>query len=661
MAFSGGRLGEDLARTLVELYAAAEARIATDIARMLRDGQDAPDWAERKLAALGTLRRRIEAVIARLDGEMGAAVEQTLVLAVFRGGQAALDELARLGRGTPAELAEIRDALPGAEAVQRLVGSLVTKLRGTHLRILRWGLDAYRDVIAATAPSVLLGTQTRLQASRAGWDRLMSDGITGFIDKSGRRWNLVSYVEMATRATVAQAATQAHLDRLGAADIDLIIVSNAPQECERCRPWEGKILTANGAPGRRTVARGHATDDSRAVRVRVAGSFVEAVAAGLMHPNCRHSIGAYLPGITTVPTDTADPQGDEDRQRLRALEREVRKHKRRALAALDDDTRKAAQRRVRQYQEQIRDHVAATGLHRQRHREQIWTPDGEGRTTGVETPPTPTPQPETIWPGRERDEPSVDDLTDLPEVGDLVPTEDDDIDERRGEIEEAIVDIIEGREFGSGFHVVLDEIELHANLFGFSADIYQGDRRVGSTTRTFLRDEDDGTLSVDHAYLSLHDSARRHGFASSWNRYLEAWYRRSGLLFITIHAALDDGGYVWAAAGFEPANQNAADELLDRLRVALERLVARIAVLVEQMRDTDSAGRAELFATITDLQRQASAGSALIARAENSSFGDDDYPTAYEFSQVGKAPGATTWLGLQALRGSNWYGVKRLD
>lgn len=364
--------GGDLAHALVDLYGDAEQRLIRQTALMLAAGIDRPNWATEKLAQLGRLRLFAERIVGRLDSAMAEEVERILAVAYASGGQAALDELARLAGGTRADVAEIREALPGAEAVQRLAFSLTSTLRGTHLRILRWDLDAYRDVIARTGlPGVLLGTETRRRAAQRAWEHFLTQGVTGFVDKSGRGWELASYVEMAVRTGTAQAAVQGHLDRLGGAGIDLVVVSNAPQECVRCRPWEGKVLDRNGPGGAHTVEVQHATVDDRMVRVHVAGSVTEAVAAGLMHPNCRHSLSGYLPGVTKASTHTADPDGDEARQQLRALERKVRLWKRRAVGALDPQAKAAAEAKVRDYQAQIRDHVDTTTVFRQRHREQI--------------------------------------------------------------------------------------------------------------------------------------------------------------------------------------------------------------------------------------------------------------------------------------------------
>lgn len=364
-------LAEDLARALVELYGAAEQRIATDLARRLKSGFSRSDWADQKLGSINDLRNAIQRLIRKLDSDTTGLVEQAIVLAFSRGGKAALDELAKSG-GLPAEqVAAIRQSLPGAEAINRLVFALVSTLRATHLRILRWAEDAYREVIATVAlPAVLLGTTTRLAAAQQAWDRLLSRGITGFVDKRGYRYDLASYTEMATRTGVAQAAVQSHLDRLGEAGLDLVIVSNAPQECRRCRPLESRVLDRT-TPGRRTVEMEHATIDGRMVRVDVWGSVAEAVEAGLMHPNCRHSLSLYLPGVTKAPTHTEDPEGDAARQKLRALERKVREWKLREAGALNDDGGRRAAGKVREYQSRIRKHVTESGLHRQRHREQI--------------------------------------------------------------------------------------------------------------------------------------------------------------------------------------------------------------------------------------------------------------------------------------------------
>jgi hypothetical protein len=158
---------------------------------------------------------------------------------------------------------------------------------------------------------------------------------------------------------------------LGEAGVDLVIVSDSPRECPLCRPWERKVLTVGGPDGERTVEAEHATEDGRTVRVSVAGSLDEARRAGLQHPNCRHSVSAYTPGITPVEDAVGDPAGYEAGQRQRKIERNIRRWKNREAAAVTPEAQRAADAKVRQWQGAMRDHLAAhPDLGRLRQREQ---------------------------------------------------------------------------------------------------------------------------------------------------------------------------------------------------------------------------------------------------------------------------------------------------
>lgn len=141
-----------------------------------------------------------------------------------------------------------------------------------------------------------------------------------------------------------------------------------------------------------TVSVESAVDDGM-VTVHVAGTVADATSGGLFHPSCRHSLSAYLPGATKVPTHTADPQGDAARQRLRELERRVRKQRLLADAAIDPVAGKEYAAKARALQGQIRDHVAASkdlGIKRKPEREQ---PNLGFSAAVPATKPAPTPKP----------------------------------------------------------------------------------------------------------------------------------------------------------------------------------------------------------------------------------------------------------------------------
>lgn len=383
-------LGEDLARALVDVYSELETDIARVLARRIsHDITDVPaDALNEKLGSVNDLRNAVQRLLNRLERGLPETVEQQLVLAFQRGGAAALDELARLGGLDQAQLAAIRASLPGAEAINALVWPLVTKLQGTHLQVLRWPQDVYRSVVASVLPHGLAGTATRLGIAQRAYGKFLERGVTGFTDRAGRNWQLSSYVEMAARTGLMQAAVQGHLDRLGAAGLDLVQVSDSPQECHLCRPWEGKVLH-RGVGESGWIEVEHAIHDGQMVRVHVAGSVVEAILAGLFHPNCRHSINAYLPGVTKPKLNTEDPEGDKARRQQRAIERGIRAAKVQAAGAMTTGARQDADRRIRSLQERMREHLNAhPELNRLRYREQI----GAGNIPGprlVDAPAVP--------------------------------------------------------------------------------------------------------------------------------------------------------------------------------------------------------------------------------------------------------------------------------
>ncbi|MEU6168083.1 phage minor capsid protein [Streptomyces tanashiensis] len=361
-------MAENLAAAVASLYEEAELALIERVTRALAQGLDSPRWIDLKMAAIGNLRAAVEEIIIALQADASGAVHQALAEAYDRGQQAAIAELGALATGPALAAAE---ALPAAPAVDRLAAALVQETGPAHLRMLRTALDVYRTVVAEASAAPLVGATTRREAAGRALAKFADRGVTGFVDRSGRAWNLTSYVEMATRSAVGRAAVEAHTDRLAAAGVDLVIVSDSPEECDRCKPWEGKVLRRGGPSGPGMVEAEHATDDGRTVRVRVAGSLPEARATGLFHPNCRHTVSIYLPGMTQPRPKPPSRATYKQTQEQRRLERQVRAWKRRAAASVDEAARRKANAMVRTYQGRIRELVAETGLPRKARREQI--------------------------------------------------------------------------------------------------------------------------------------------------------------------------------------------------------------------------------------------------------------------------------------------------
>lgn len=335
-------LAAELARDILRLYSEAEAILLQKVARRLHRGITESGWAEQKLLEVQALRRDARAEVERLTEAIPQATDDAIRSAYNRGVAAAATDLEAIG-------VEIRVAFAAVDEVKIAALARVTmeRLAATHLRILRWTDDAYRQVVAEASGQVLTGALSRREAAQAALNRFADKGITGFVDQAGRSWDLVSYAETAVRSSAGQAAVSGHLDRLADNGHDLVIVSDSPGECPLCRPWEGEILSISGR-----------TTDYPA--------FADAEAAGLFHANCTHSTGLYVEGLTRPLRGTADPLTHEAKQQQRYLERGVRRWKRRE--AVGDSS---AGPKVREWQSRLSQHVQGNDLKRLRYRETL--------------------------------------------------------------------------------------------------------------------------------------------------------------------------------------------------------------------------------------------------------------------------------------------------
>ena len=305
----------DLVKSIRDLFTAAEETLLRTLARHIERGVAGESWADRRYLELQDLNNELDQLLDDLYADVPGAVERAMRMSYNRGTASAVNDLESNGVGDGA-----LSAPPVPPSVVAFVEATMNPLRDTPFRVRRWTNDVYDMVTRETTAQVLTGAMTRREASAAALKRYAQYGVTGFVDRVGRNWELASYAEMAARTQAAQAALQGQTDKMVSLGQDLVIVSDAPQECALCRPWEGKVLTITGR------TRGELSDGAN-----VAGSVAEAMLAGLYHPNCRHSQGLYLPGITQRFTHTQDPEGDKLRQRQRAYERRIRQWKRRVI------------------------------------------------------------------------------------------------------------------------------------------------------------------------------------------------------------------------------------------------------------------------------------------------------------------------------------------
>lgn len=326
------------------------------------------DLLDTYIAAAGAAGRQITAAV---PGAVAASGGQIPPVGIgFSGGKLPPASAAALRKaGLPRHLTAFAVIRAGAERA----------LHDTVVPVLRWSEDAYRR-IAASAALGKLGegeTYTRRSVTQAMLDRFASEGVTAITYEGGRNVGIDTYAEMAARTAIGQATVQASMNRYAEYGFDLVRVSAHPRPAPMCQPWEHKILSRTGDTlGYPTYAEAH--DGGR----------------GLHHPNCGHSVTAYIPGVSLEELPRlADPaeqalydkhgkeRGDQiayrAQQRQRQIERKIREYKRRQAVALGEDAQEAARRKVNAWRARMREHMTEHPyLRRKPERERVAKPGG---------------------------------------------------------------------------------------------------------------------------------------------------------------------------------------------------------------------------------------------------------------------------------------------
>lgn len=387
------KLVEDLGRVLAERYANAEDELLREVAvRAYRDVDlqfalqmaDTDDRAglryaidrNRALAELAghraaTLRELQAKALQIVDRLPTRELAQEIVDIASTAGEA--DAAARIGMAS--KLPKTTTLTGNAsQATTQLALSLQSRLETLNARITRFPQDAYQRIVSLSSTNSILGTTTTLQAQRQAVANFLREGITGFVDKADRRWRIGSYAEMATRTTVARAFNDAATWRMQQSDINLGTIVGSSDACAKCAPWIGRVLSLTGTAGVVTVQ--HATRDET-VTIDVRGTIQDARNAGWGHPNDRCKIVAYSPGLSIPQAGFKyDEAADKARERQREIEVSIRAAKRDLAVAPDDLTARRAKNQIKDRQQQLRDHLSATGRQRNNAREQLAFADG---------------------------------------------------------------------------------------------------------------------------------------------------------------------------------------------------------------------------------------------------------------------------------------------
>ncbi|KJL37057.1 Phage minor capsid protein 2 [Microbacterium ginsengisoli] len=273
---------QQIAAALIGLYVLAEHELLAGLTAVLR----APWSVQRDAMILNRARLLVRQVLTYLTARSTPMLQAMVTAASAEGRRDAelvLERALRAGGGAGGRVPPGRDVtLPGGEpfdlslshgerAARAIRDDITSSLADVRFRITRLPDDIYKMIAPNGAIRQVLDNQvTPAQAQAMAWRVFVSQGITGFTDKSGRNWSLSAYVEMAVRTAATRAYNASHLARMQALGVEYFTVDDTGHPCPLCFPWQGRVLTFAPVPF---------------PALPVDATIAEATAAGLFHPN----------------------------------------------------------------------------------------------------------------------------------------------------------------------------------------------------------------------------------------------------------------------------------------------------------------------------------------------------------------------------------------
>lgn len=332
------------------------------------------------LSKLGAVRRESAAIIAKMVSAGEPAIEEAVRAAMIEAIEENEPDLKKAALNGLLNDVQM-DAIDGIQSrLQAFSRQAKSQLNLVNTTMLESTADAFRQGVAAAndiikqmnaAQDVLnvqtgmvhLGTKTHQEALRAAVKAMSDAGITGFVDRAGRKWSAEAYVRMNIQTACGRAANQAVMDRNASYGNDIVWPRTNATARPGCYPWQGQLISMSNVP--RDVQDGKG--ESR--HVYAASETTYGQPAGIWGINCHHfPMNVFIPNYSYVRgEENKPPQAENDRlyqltQEQRRLERRVRYAKRDAAmynAAGDKEAFEKAALKVKEESAKLKSFVNA--------------------------------------------------------------------------------------------------------------------------------------------------------------------------------------------------------------------------------------------------------------------------------------------------------------
>lgn len=249
--------------------------------------------------------------------------------------------------------------------VNKLVEDMTTMEKQAETAALRMTDDVYRQTLNRVQLAMSTGSMTLNKAIDTAVEDFLNAGINCIEYKDGRRVNIADYVRMALRTTSTRAALQGKSEKYKALGYDTVAVSSYGMCSQTCLPYQGRVYINDAFTswsGETQIRADGLTYGKSNYCGKWFPLLSSAIAGGLFHPNCRHSISLWRDG-DPLP-ETLDNSETERRYKLeqqqRELERAIRKAKRKDEGFTDPENIAMAQAQLKAKQKELREFIEQT-------------------------------------------------------------------------------------------------------------------------------------------------------------------------------------------------------------------------------------------------------------------------------------------------------------
>ena len=252
--------------------------------------------------------------------------------------------------------------------------------------------DVYRTTLNKVQLMMGTGSITLNEAIDLATRDFLDKGINCIGYADGRRVNIADYVRMALRTTSTRATLQGAAKRFAELGYDTVLISQYGGCSETCEPYQGKVYIDDVF----TIWNGERSGDFGKSNYCDKWFMLLSVAirGGLFHPNCRHTMGQYIEGLTKIPQPIPAEKIRKQREleeKQRAMESKIRALKRKVEGTQDEKKVKEYKRKLREEQGKLREFIKEHNdvLRRDYSREKIYSGKGEPKQTAPRTEEAP--------------------------------------------------------------------------------------------------------------------------------------------------------------------------------------------------------------------------------------------------------------------------------